>query len=479
MSVKIFNTISKKLEEVHPRINSERVRFYSCGPTVYGYAHIGNLRSFISADLLVRALMLDGQKVHWVMNLTDVDDKTIAGTIAEYGESANVNHLREYTQRYATAFFADLKKVNVGGSAIEFVNVSDVIPEIQKYILRLIELGYAYKAEDSSIYFSIEKYQKTFGDYGSLVGEKFLQGKKVGARVAVDEYEKENLSDFALWKTHSAADGGIYWDHPVLDRGRPGWHIECTLINYIKFHSGTDIHSGGVDLIFPHHTNEIAQAAPVYKPHTFVAHWMHSEHIMVDGKKMSKSLGNIYTLEDLERMKICGGQSLRFLMLQSHYRTRFNVTEDSLLAAKTGLQNIHNQTGFISQHMGREFVRSESENANVIENKFTEQLRAAMNDDLNTPIALALIPEVLKSALPAREKLLTLSAFEKALGLQLIVSGDQLEEELPANIKKLIKQRDQAREKTNYALSDSLRLQIEKLGYEVNDTSTETRVSRK
>lgn len=479
MSVKIFNTVSKKLEEVHPHINSERVRFYSCGPTVYGYAHIGNLRSFISADLLVRALILDGQKVHWVMNLTDVDDKTIAGAIAEYGESADVNHLREYTQQFAAAFFADLKKVNVGSGAIEFVNVSDVIPEIQKYILRLIELGYAYKAEDASIYFSIEKYQEDFGDYGSLVGEKFLQGKKVGARVAVDEYEKENLSDFALWKTHSAADGSIYWDHPVLGRGRPGWHIECTLINYIKFHSGTDIHSGGIDLIFPHHTNEIAQATPVYKPHTFVSHWMHSEHIMVDGKKMSKSLGNIYTLADLENKELGDGQSLRFLMLQSHYRTRFNVTEDSLLAAKTGLRNIHNQTAYISKHMGHEFVMSESENAAMIENEFTLQLRAAMNDDLNTPIALALIPEILKSELPAREKLLTLSAFEKALGLQLIVSGDQHEEEIPADIQKLIKKRDQSRKKKDYALSDSLRLEIEKLGYEVNDTSAETRVSRK
>jgi cysteinyl-tRNA synthetase len=479
MSVKIFNTASKTLEEIRPRINSERVRFYSCGPTVYGYAHIGNLRSFISADLLVRALELDGQSVQWVMNLTDVDDKTIAGAIAKYGPTANTSNLREYTHHFAEAFFADLKKVGIGSSGIEFVSVSDVIPEIQKFILRLLELGYAYKAEDGSIYFSIEKYQETFGDYGSLVGKKFMQGITAGARVAVDEYDKENLSDFALWKSHSPADGGIYWDHPVLGRGRPGWHIECTLINYMKFHSGTDIHSGGVDLIFPHHTNEIAQAAPVYKPHVFVSHWMHSEHIMVDGKKMSKSLGNFWTIEDLESRHIGNGQSLRFLMLQSHYRTKLNVTEESLIAAQNGLRNIHNQTEHIASHMGEEFVPTKEESAKIIDNEFTAQLRETLNDDLNTPIAMAIIPEILKSKLPNRQKLLTLMAFEKALGLVLITSPAKKEQVLPDEVQKLVRQRNKAREQKDYALSDSLRLQIEQLGYEVSDTLTETKVSRK
>jgi cysteinyl-tRNA synthetase len=293
--LKLYNTLTKKIEEVPKK---DHINLYTCGPTVYNYAHIGNLRSYIMADLLYRTLKYDGYKPKWVMNITDIDDKTIKGAIAKFGQDATVENLREYTKFYLDEFLKDLGEVNVLKDEITFIRVTDVIKETQDFIVSLIDKGYAYKADDGSTYFSIEKYQKDFGDYGELVGNKFLEGKKVGARVAVDEYEKENLSDFALWKAwDKKTDGQIFWDHPQLGKGRPGWHIECSVINKIGFKGEpTDIHTGGVDLIFPHHTNEIAQSQALAGKGNFVHHWFHSEHLLVDGKKMSKSAGNFYTL---------------------------------------------------------------------------------------------------------------------------------------------------------------------------------------
>lgn len=471
MSVKIFNTQSKALEAVMPH-DGQKVRFYSCGPTVYDSAHIGNLRSFITADLLARTIEMDGTAVEWVMNITDVDDKTIASTVREYADAADTDKLRIYTKKFTDAFIDDLHKVGIEVQNIEFVNVSDVIPEIQKYILRLMELGFAYKADDGSTYFSIEAYQEKFGDYGSLVGEKFLQGMVAGARVAVDEYEKESLADFALWKAQAANDGNIFWDHPVLGKGRPGWHIECTLINYMKFPSGTDVHSGGIDLVFPHHTNEIAQAKPVYGGVHFVGSWIHSEHIQVEGRKMSKSLRNTYTLNDF-KANWGTGQSLRFLMLQSHYRSKLNVTEESIIAATVGLRNIHRQTSILTSQLGPGFAADVS-----IRNEYTARLMQAMSEDLDSPTAIALLFEVLKSSLASAEKLSTVSVFELVLGLQL-VGTPQSAQEIPEEIQLLVMKRDAARTSKDYTASDAYREELEKLGYEVSDTASGTIVSKK
>jgi cysteinyl-tRNA synthetase len=461
MSVRIFNTQTKSLEPVIPR-DGQRVHFYSCGPTVYNIAHIGNLRAFITADLLARTIESNGMPVEWVMNITDVDDKTIASTIKEYGESANVEHLRTFTEQYTKSFLEDLRHVGIEAGNIAFVNVSDVLPEIQKYVVRLIELGFAYKADDGSTYFSINAYQDKFGDYGSLVGEKFLQGTVAGARVAVDEYEKDNLSDFALWKAQVPNDGGIFWDHPILGRGRPGWHIECTLINYMKFPSGTDIHSGGIDLIFPHHTNELAQAVPVY-----------GAIPLVEGRKMSKSLGNSYTIADLIQNNWGNGQSLRFLMLQSHYRSKLNITPESLLAAKTGLQNIHSQTSRLLTDGSTEATIDLT-----IENQYILRLQNAMSEDLDTPTAIALIFEVLKSSLSPTEKFSTIGVFERALGLQLIGTID-VEEDIPESVKSIVMQRDAARTAKDFIASDTYRDQLIALGYEVSDTASGTKIFRK
>ena len=294
-TLKLYNSLTRKIEEIKPS-DGKTIRLYTCGPTVYNYVHIGNLRSYIMADLLYRTLIYDGYNVEYVMNITDVDDKTITGTIAEYGAQADPEHLHTFTTKYLQAFYDDLEAVNIDRKNIKIIRVSEVIPQIQEFIILLLEKGYAYHAKDG-VYFNIEKYQADFGDYGTLIGDKFLEGKKIGARVAVDEYDKENLSDFALWKNHTDADGNIFWDHATLGKGRPGWHIECSVINKVGFgENAIDLHTGGVDLIFPHHTNEIAQSQPLGP---FVKHWMHAEHLMVQDDKMAKSKKNFFTLQDI------------------------------------------------------------------------------------------------------------------------------------------------------------------------------------
>ncbi|MDE2312209.1 MAG: class I tRNA ligase family protein [Patescibacteria group bacterium] len=433
--LKLYDTLSKSLKDIP---NKDRLNLYTCGPTVYNYAHIGNLRSYILADLLYRTLKFDGYHPKWVMNITDIDDKTIKGTIAKYGSGATVENLREYTKFYLDAFLQDLGEVNVSKDEITFIRVTDVIPQIQEFIVELINKGYAYKAEDGSTYFSIDKYQKDFGDYGELVGHKFLEGKKVGARVAVDEYEKDNLSDFALWKAHdSATDAGIFWDHPVLGKGRPGWHIECSVINKIGFNGEpTDIHTGGVDLIFPHHTNEIAQSQPFYKP--FSKAWCHCEHLLVDGQRMGKRFNNFYTVKDL-RGKGFSGLDLRYLYLNAHYRVQQNFTWENLLAAKTARERL-----------------------NAVSESVPDGAAKALDDDLNFPRALASAAE-------------NQDVLDKVFG----VLGNGLEQDVPDSITILLGQRQQAKTGKDFSKSDELRKQIEELGYEVMDTAEGQKVKKK
>ncbi len=412
---------------------------YTCGPTVYDVAHIGNLRSYIFADVLRRTLELDGYKVRWVMNITDVDDKTIKRTIDKYGPHADPAKLREYTGEYLQKFLKDMEAVNIPTSEpeITFIRVSDKIPEILEFIRELMRKGYAYKTEDG-VYFSIEKYQKDFGDYGALVGPEFLAGKKVGARVRVDEYEKDNLSDFALWKGRDPSDGNIFWTDPKdeIPDGRPGWHIECSVINQVAFGDvPTDIHTGGVDLIFPHHTNEIAQSQPIYKP--FVRHWAHCEHLLVDNKKMAKRDGNFYTLEELQKKMPDAGMAFRYLVLQSNYRSKMNFTLESLKGAQNRLYHLHSQ--WLS--------------VNEFSNEKSEELKTALNNDLNTPQALAVAHEI--------------GDFE-TLGLS---KGELLKKPvIPQNIQDLAHKREEARRNQQFKQADALRDEIDKLGYEVSDT---------
>jgi cysteinyl-tRNA synthetase len=394
------------------------------------------------ADILYRSLKTEGYNPRWVMNLTDVDDKTIKGTLEKYGKGAGIKELFEFTETYRQTFIEDLKELNILAEEIEFVRVTDKIFEIQQFILKLMDLGFAYKAEDGSTYFSIEKYQRAFGDYGQLVGEKFLEGKKVGARVAVDEYEKDNLSDFALWKAHDLeTDGEIYWPSKTLGNGRPGWHIECSVINQVAFEGKTThIHTGGVDLIFPHHTNEIAQSQPLYHP--FVNHWLHNEHLLVDGQKMGKRFKNIYTIKDLKE-KGFSGQDLRYFLMSSRFSIQQNFTWEGLLAARqarTKLLSLPEKGATPA-----EFFKSLDDNLNLPQALSTAWSAGLLNSEMNS-----------------------------VLGFQ-----KDSEEELPEAIKKMLEQRLKAKQEKNFGLSDELRKQIEALGFELMDTPEGQKVKKK
>lgn len=422
MDLTFYNTLTRVKEKFSPVSGTKSVNFYACGPTVYNYAHIGNLRSYIFADLLYRTLHFAGYQVNWVMNITDVDDKTIKGTIAKYGPEAGVAELKNYTEEYTQAFFADLDKLNIERKNIKFIRVTDVIPQIQKFIVDLIEKGYAYKADDGSTYFSINKYQEIFNNYGELVGDKFLEGKQIGAgsagspqaRVKVDEYEKDNLSDFALWKAKTQEDGNIYWEHETLGDGRPGWHIECSVINHVAFGNKTvDIHTGGVDLSFPHHTNEMAQSE-AHNDKPFVKYWLHPEHLFVDNKKMSKSLNNFYTLADIKD-KHFNPLAYRYILLQSSYKQTNNFTWESLEAGARGYENLKSkivnlkkQTNFFKLMLAK------------IDESYLKDFQTKIGT-LNTAASLASLQGVLSAKdLTPTQKLVLIKKFDEVLGLKLI-----------------------------------------------------------
>lgn len=303
-------------------VSSYETNIFSCGPTVYDYAHIGNLRSYIFADQLYRELISKGHNVNWAMNLTDIDDKTIAGTIQRYGDNASINNLKDYTQYFIDEFINDLKALDLPINKIHFLRITDIVPTIILQIRYLLKIGAAYRDIDDSIYFDVQRYRNNFPDYGYLMGKKFTDGIEV--------------SDFVLWKARTTDDAQIFWEDGVLGSGRPGWHIECSAANELAFGGAiTDYHTGGVDLRFPHHTNEIAQSNTLYYPRQFVKKWQHNEHLFIDGKKMSKSLGNVYTLRDLEKQGY-DGSDFKALVLSTSYRTQQNFTWKALEAVKKG-----------------------------------------------------------------------------------------------------------------------------------------------
>ncbi|MBM3304085.1 MAG: cysteine--tRNA ligase, partial [Candidatus Aenigmarchaeota archaeon] len=323
MAIKFHNTASRKKEAFKP-IQESEVRIYTCGPTVYSFAHIGNMRSYVFADILHRFLKWKGFRLNHVMNITDVDDKTIRDSRRE-GAS-----LKEFTERYTKAFFEDLGTLNI--ERVEhYPRATEHIAEIVRLVEALLSKGYAYKGDDA-IYFSIAK----FKDYGRMA-HLDMKGLKAGARVSHDEYDKEHVSDFALWKFWDEQDGDVFWDTPV-GKGRPGWHIECSAMSMKYLGHSLDIHTGGVDLIFPHHQNEIAQSETATGK-KFVRYWMHNEHLLVNGKKMAKSAGNFYTLRDLIK-KGNKPDAIRYLLLASHYRQKLNLTDEGLKAAAQAVERL-------------------------------------------------------------------------------------------------------------------------------------------
>jgi cysteinyl-tRNA synthetase len=318
--LKLYNTESREKEEISPS-DGQTIRMYTCGPTVYNFAHIGNFRTYIFEDLLRRTIKFFGLSIKQAMNLTDVDDKTIKGAL-----DRNLT-LDAFTRPYIEAFFDDLKTLGI--ERVEYYPAAtDYIPEMITIIQKLIEKGVAYRGQEGSIYFAIAR----FPSYGRL-SHLHLNELQVGAsnRMSADEYDKENVSDFVLWKAYDPKrDGEIFWESP-FGKGRPGWHIECSAMAMKLLGESIDIHVGGVDNMFPHHENEIAQSEAYSSCH-FVKHWLHAEHLLVDHKKMSKSLGNFYTLRDLLNKRYTGRQ-VRYMLLQTHYRTQLNFTFAGLEAA--------------------------------------------------------------------------------------------------------------------------------------------------
>lgn len=457
-NIHLFNTLTRKKERFIP-IEPDRVKMYTCGPTVYDYAHIGNFRTFIFQDLLRRWLKYRGYKVIQVMNLTDVDDKTIKGARA-HGVS-----LKEYTDFYIKAFFDDLEALRIE-KAEYYPRATEHIPEMVALIKRLMEEGYAYRGEDGSIYYDISK----FKDYGKL-SKIELNKLKPGARVKVDEYGKDEARDFALWKAWNEEDGDVFWDTEV-GRGRPGWHIECSAMAMKYLGETLDIHSGGVDLIFPHHENEIAQSeAATGKP--FAHYWLHSEHLLVEGKRMSKSLGNFYTLRDL----IARGYdpiAIRLLLLSTHYRQQLNFTFEGLEAAKNAVERLRN--------FARRLLEADGEPTGGRIRQLTENLKKrfeeAMDDDLNINEALAALFEFTRefnrlmdenkvSREEAKEAYDLLISLDKVLG---IIGEVKVENMLPKEAEELIRKREEARKAKDWKTADKIREQLKSMGIIIEDT---------
>lgn len=456
MSFRVHNTLTRQMEDFEPR-QPGHVRLYTCGPTVYNYAHIGNFRAYVFEDLLRRWLKFKGYRVTQVMNLTDVDDKTIRGS-QEAGRP-----LDAFTAPFKQAFFDDLRVLNIE-PAEQYPAATDHIPEMITLIEALMAKGIAYRSEDGSVYFSIDQWPS----YGKLA-HLDRGGMRAGARIASDEYEKENAADFALWKAWDEQDGDVAWDSP-WGRGRPGWHIECSAMSLKYLGPDFDIHTGGVDNIFPHHEDEIAQSeAATGKP--FAAYWMHCAHLMVEGHKMSKSRGNFHTLRDVLGRGHTG-REIRYELLATHYRAPLNFTFASLEAARTALRRADDFMARLAETAGSAAPADLPGWARAAAGRF----EAAMDEDLNISAALAALFDAIREGNAVMDAAL-LEAGEAAAVRDLFRRWDTalgvLEkpaEAVPDEVQALLDRRQNARAAKDWALSDSLRNDIAALGWTVKDT---------
>jgi cysteinyl-tRNA synthetase len=463
--MKIHNTLTQQLEELVP-LEGNKVRLYTCGPTVYNYAHIGNFRAYIFEDLLRRGIKYFGYDVLQVMNLTDVDDKTIAGAI-----KAGVS-LDAFTKTFKTAFFEDLKILNIE-PAEYYPAATDHVPEMIAIIRKLMDKGHAYQSEDGSIYFSVS----SFPAYGRLA-HLDMAGLRPGARVQHDEYEKENVADFALWKAWDAKDGDVVWDSP-WGRGRPGWHIECSAMATKYLGESFDLHTGGVDNIFPHHEDEIAQSeAATGKP--FVRYWMHCAHLVVDGRKMSKSLGNFYTLRDVLSRGF-NGRETRYVLIAGHYRQSLNFSFDALTAARSALQRLDEFQERLGEVAGSATSSLMPDWAETARQKFDSGLA----EDLNISESLGALFDMVHAGNRAMDgKALTpeqaaavkalLSRFDQVLGFL-----EKPRDAVPEEALKLLELRQQARQTKNWAEADRVRNDLATLGWIIQDTPQGPKLKRK
>ncbi|MEK7621706.1 MAG: cysteine--tRNA ligase [Patescibacteria group bacterium] len=451
MALTLYNTATRQKEKFEP-LKPERVSFYTCGPTVYAPAHIGNLRTFVTSDLCRRTLKWNGYEVRAVMNVTDVDDKTIKGS-----EVAGVT-LADFTKQHEKVFLADLKRLNVElPDAIP--HATEYIPAMVAMIEMLISRGAAYAATDG-IYFKISSFPR----YGALA--KLMTDREIKSRIDNDEYDKENAADFALWK-FEPAEAEVAWDAP-FGRGRPGWHIECSAMIRATLGDTIDIHLGGTDLIFPHHENEIAQSESVTGA-PLARFWLHSAFVNVAENKMSKSLNNILTLKNLAE-KNFSPLAYRYLLLTAHYRSLLNFTWESLGGAAAADQKLRQRVIDLVQPS---MSSQEGQLLTDYLNKFTE----AINDDLNLPVAVSIIWQLLDDHSPApNDVLATLLEFDKVLGLDLISATQPLE--IPPEVIQLLARREAARVAHDFVSADKIRQQIKNLGYSIDDTETGAKLKK-
>jgi len=453
--IKFFNTLSGEIESFLPLAPGE-VKLYTCGPTVYDYSHIGNFRAYIFEDLLKRFLIFKGFKVIHVMNITDVDDKTIKGA-----NTLGIG-LQEYTKKYIEAFFEDIRCMNIA-PADHYPRATEHIMEMVEMIKILLKKGYAYR-KDGSIYFSIAK----FPAYGKL-SKIDLKELKPGLRIDSDEYEKESAHDFALWKDKK--EGEPFWETEI-GPGRPGWHIECSVMSSKYLGQAFDIHCGGVDNIFPHHENEIAQSE-AYSGKKFVNYWLHCHHLVVEGEKMSKSKGNFYTLRDLLEKNV-DPLSLRFLLLSTHYRKVLNFTFETLNQAHSSLERIKD---FLYELHNRSFKEGESKDILALIEETKQKFIDGLSDDLNISLALTALFELIRKAniFIAQEKMRkkdaeNLISFIHSLDKVLAILPPQKEITLPTEILKKIEEREKARQEKKYALADRIRQELLLEGIVLEDT---------
>src|SRR5580700_377482 len=376
MALRLYNTLSGKIEEFHP-LDGNRVRMYACGPTVYDYGHIGNFRTFIAVDLLYRFLRQSGYDVRYVMNITDVDDKIIRNS-ARDGVS-----VQEYTAKYVQAFLEDSATLSIEKPIL--VRATEHISEMAEFIAELEKKGFAYRTDDGSYYFRIAK----FPAYGKL-SKKDFAGMNDGARVDVDEYEKDSARDFALWKAPKP--GEASWDTPI-GPGRPGWHIECSVMSMEELGPSFDLHAGGEDLIFPHHENEIAQSESL-SGQPLARYWFHPRFLLVEGQKMSKSLGNFFTIRDLV-LRGHKPSSIRWLLTQVPYRNQLNFTFDGLKSAASSVEKLRN---FRFRLTSTQFPAGATPPMPQLADETIARIKSALDDDLNTAEAQAAMFDMLRKA---------------------------------------------------------------------------------
>ena len=505
MALKFFNTLSRSVQEFVPRDPSgQSAGLYCCGPTVHDFAHVGNFRTFVFADLVRRCLQFKGLQVRHVMNITDVEDKIIR-RVRETNTS-----LRDYTAKYEAAFFEDFQALNCLRPH-ETPHATENIPAIVSLIEKLLARGVAYRSADGSVYFSIEKYQAAGCHYGRLLNLNFDQ-MRPGQRVSSDEYAKDAVSDFALWKARVPDDGAVFWPSP-WGEGRPGWHIECSAMSMKLLGPSFDLHLGGEDLIFPHHEDEIAQSEgaggqPAGEP--FVKYWLHGAHLLVEGKKMSKSLGNYFTLRDL-LAKGFTGREVRYLLLTAHYRESFNFTLDGLQGARAALARIEEclrkMLEFFDYNAGGTIINGPAIAAEP-DMTILKKVGDALDDDLNVSKAWAVVFEWIHdlNRLISQQRL-TLDAAKTAIvtwkeldsrlfGLDIrvktplrmceikgVVPFGTLhsfvgEEDAPQDILRLLEARQAARKAKDFKRSDAIRDELKAKGWAIEDTPKGPRLKR-